>query len=78
MWANIEDEELVKMFNLTLGRRETIGLDTLLFLLIVVNNRVIWIESDIGLDTCARRRWRVKDEGYEKWRAINPLNGLSV
>ena len=49
MEVNMEDEELVKMFNPTLKRRETI-----LFLLIVVINRLIWIESDIELDTCAR------------------------
>ena len=46
----MEDEELVKMFNSTLKRRETI-----LFFLIVVINGLIWIESDIELDMCARR-----------------------
>ena len=45
----MEDEELVKMFNLTLKIRETI-----LFFLIVVINGLIWIVSDIGPDTCAR------------------------
>ena len=45
----MEDEELVKMFNPTLKRRETI-----LFLLIVVINGLICIDLDIGLDTCAR------------------------
>ena len=51
----MEDEELVKMFNPTLKRRETI-----LFFLIVVINGLIWIDSDIGLDMCARGRWRVE------------------
>ena len=37
------------MFNPTLKRRET-----LLFFLIVVINGLICIDSDIGLDTCAR------------------------
>ena len=45
----MEDEELVKIFNPTLKRRETI-----LFFLIVVINGLTWIVSDIGLDTCAR------------------------
>jgi len=47
----MEDEELVKMFNPTLKRREAI-----LFFLIVVINGLICIVSDIGLDTCARGR----------------------
>ena len=47
----MEDEELVKMFNPTLKRREAI-----LFFLIVMINRLKCIVSDIGLDTCARRR----------------------
>ena len=51
----MEDEELVKMFNPTLKRREII-----LFFLIVVINGLIWIDSDIGLDMCARGRWRVE------------------
>ena len=46
---NMEDEELVKMVNPTLKRRETI-----LFFLIVVINELKCIVSDIGLDTCAR------------------------
>ena len=53
--VNMEDKELVKMFNLTLKRRETI-----LFFLIVVINGLTWIVLDIGLDTCARERWRVE------------------
>ena len=51
---NVEDMELMKMFNPTLKIRETI-----LFFLIVVNlmiNGLICIDSDIGLDMCARRR----------------------
>ena len=43
------DEELVKLFNPTLKTTETI-----LFFLIVVINGLIWINSDIELDTCAR------------------------
>ena len=49
MGVNMEDEELVKMFNPTLKMRETI-----LFFLIVVINELTWIISDIGLDMCAR------------------------
>ena len=45
----MEDEELVKMFNPTLKRKEAI-----LFFLIVVINGLKCIVSDIGLDTCAR------------------------
>ena len=51
MGMNKEDEELVKMVNPTLIRRETI-----LFFLIVVINGLKCIVSDIGLDTCARER----------------------
>ena len=51
----MEDEELVKIFNLTLKRREAI-----LFFLIVVINGLKCIVSDIGLDTCAKGRWRVE------------------
>ena len=51
----MEDEELVKMFNPILKM-----IDTILFFLIVVINRLTWIISDIGLDTCAIRRWRVE------------------
>ena len=46
MWVNMEDEELVKMFNPTLKRREFI-----LFFLIVMINGLIWIVSNIKLDT---------------------------
>ena len=45
----MENNELVKMFNPTLKRRETI-----LFFLIVVVNRLIFIDLDIRLDKCAR------------------------
>ena len=45
------DEELVKMFNPTLKKRETI-----LFFLIVMINELKCIVSDIMLDTCARER----------------------
>ena len=51
MGVNIEDKELVKIFNLTLKRKEII-----LFLLIVVIYGLIYIDSNIGLDTCARER----------------------
>ena len=47
----MEDEELVKMFNPTLKRKEAI-----LFLLIVVINGLKCIVSNIKLDTCARGR----------------------
>ena len=55
MEINMEDEELVKMVNPILKRREAI-----LFFLIVVINGLKCIVSDIGLDTCARGRWRVE------------------
>ena len=55
MRMNMEDEELVKMVNPTLKMRETI-----LFFLIVVINGLKCIVSDIGLDTYARRRWKVE------------------
>ena len=51
MRMNKEDEELVRMVNPTLKRRETI-----LFFLIVVIKGLKCIVSDIGLDTCARGR----------------------
>ena len=49
MAVNIEDEELVKMFNPTLKMRETV-----LFFLIMVINGLIWIDLNIGLDMCTR------------------------
>ena len=55
MEINMEDEELMKMVNPTLKMRETI-----LFFLIVVINGLKCIVSDIGLNTCARGRWRVE------------------
>ena len=77
MGVNIEDEEFMKMFNPTLKRRETI-----LFFLIVVINGLTWIVSEIGLDMCTMGRWRVEvlilHFYYGQWRAINPLNGLSI
>ena len=48
----MEDGELMKMFNPTLKGRETI-----LFFLIVLINGLIWIDSNIGLDTCTRETW---------------------
>ena len=47
----MKDVELVKLFDPTLKIRETI-----LFFLIVMINGLIWIDLDIGLDTCARGR----------------------
>ena len=67
----MEYEELVKMFNPILKKRENI-----LFLLIVVINGLIWIDSDIGLDTCARGRWRVEVSKMEfilQKHLISPL-----
>ena len=55
MRVNMEDKELVKMFNTTLKMRETV-----LFFLIVVINGLTRIVSDIRLDMCARGRWRVE------------------
>ena len=51
MGMNKEHEELMRIVNPTLKRRETI-----LFFLIVVINGLKCIVSDIGLDTCARGR----------------------
>ena len=65
MRVNMEDEELVKMFNPTLKRSETI-----LFFLIVVINGLTWIVSDIGLDTCAKGRWRVEVLDPSTWQLI--------
>ena len=47
----MEDEELVKMFNPILKRKEKI-----LFFLIVVINGIIYIDLDIWLNTCAMGR----------------------
>ena len=44
----MEDEKLEKMFNPTLKIREII-----LFILIMMISRLIWIDSDIELNTCA-------------------------
>ena len=46
MRVNIKDKKLVKMFNHTLKRRETI-----LFFLIVIINRLIYIGANCGPDT---------------------------
>ena len=54
MGVNMEDEELVKMFNPTLKRRETI-----LFFFVVING-LRWIVSNIELNKCVRGRWRVE------------------
>ena len=68
MGMNKEDEELVKIVNPTLKRRETI-----LFFLIVVINGLKCIVSDIGLDTCARGTHKEKNreilgkEGCSFW-----------
>ena len=64
----MENKELVKMFNLTLKKRMTI----LLFLIVVIN-RLIYIDSGIGLNTCSRERWREKVSTME----INQLLGSS-
>ena len=70
MEMNMEDEELVKMVNPTLKRRETI-----LFFLIVVINGLKCIVSYIGLDTCARGSWRVEVSKLEMNQALG-LNTL--
>ena len=51
----MKDEELTKMFNPTLKRREIF-----LFFLIVMINGLTWIVLDIGLNTYTRGRWRVE------------------
>ena len=68
MGVKMEDKELVKMFNPTLKRRETI----LLFLIVVING-LTWIISDIRLDTCTRGRWSVEVSKME----INQFLGSS-
>ena len=67
----MEDEELVKMFNPTLKRRETI-----LFLLIVVINGLKCIVSDIKLDTCARGQWRVDVSKLERNHSFLYTNNI--
>ena len=57
----MEDEELMKMINPTLKRRETI-----LFFLIVVINGLKCIVSDIGLDTRPKGRWRVEVNNHSR------------
>ena len=65
MGVNMENEKLVKMFNPILKMRETI-----LFFLIVVINGLIWIDSNIGLDMCAKIRWRVELSKIEMNQAL--------
>ena len=55
MGVNMKNKKLIKIFNITL--REII-----LFLLIMVINGLICIDSDIGLNTSAKR-WREKVNG---------------
>ena len=69
MRVNMENEELVKMFNPTLNMRETI-----LFFLIVVINGLIWIDSDIKLDTCTKGRWRVEKSKIVLWETLLHLH----
>ena len=57
---NMDDEELVKMFNPTLKRREA-----MLFFLIVVINGLKCIVSDIGL---IRVQGRGKEWRYQNWK----------
>ena len=45
----MEDEELMKMFNTTLERRQII-----LFILIMVINKLICIDLDVGLNMCVK------------------------
>ena len=70
--VNMEDEELWKMFNPTLKRRETI-----LFFLIVVINGLTWIVLDIGLDMCVRGRWRVEVSKMEMNQPLHRLQSLA-
>ena len=69
MRVNMENEELVKMFNPTLNMRETI-----LFFLIVVINGLIWIDSDIKLDRCTKGRWRVEICKIVLWETLLHLH----
>ena len=61
----MKDKKLVKMFNPTLKKGETI-----LFFLIVVINGLIWIDSNIGLDKCVRGKWR---DDVSKMEVNQPL-----
>ena len=65
--VNMEDEELVKMLNPTLKRRETI-------LFFVVINGLTWIVSDIGLDTCLRGMWKVEVSKMEMDQPLESSN----
>ena len=76
MGMNKEDEELVKMVNPTLKRRETI----LLFLIVVING-LKCIVSDIGLDTCAINRLiqtQSKIQQLNKCRMTSTTSAQSV
>ena len=64
------DEELVKLFNPTLKRRETI-----LYFLIVVINGLIWIDSDIELDMCARTLVQNDNVYFLSFQINNKNNG---
>ena len=65
--VNMEDEELVKMLNPTLKKRETI-------LFFVVINGLTWIVSDIGLDTCLRGMWKVEVSKMEMDQPLGSSN----
>ena len=60
MRVNIEDKELVKIFNPMLKMREAI-----LFFLIVVINWLKCIVSDIGLNMCAKGG---EERRYQNWK----------
>ena len=57
---NMEDKELVEIFNPMLKMREAI-----LFFLIVVINWLKYIVSDIGLDMCAKGG---EERRYQNWK----------
>ena len=65
--VNMEDEELVKMLNPTLKKRETI-------LFFVVINGLTWIVSDIGLDMCLRGMWKVEVSKMEMDQPLGSSN----
>ena len=67
------DEELVKLFNPTLKRRKTI-----LFFLIVVINGLIWIDSNIELNTCARTLVQNNDVYFLSFQINNIQKYYSV
>ena len=69
MEINMEDEELVKMFNSTVKRREII-----LFFLIVMINELIWIDLDIGLNMCVRGRWSLRETSQRKSASVTKFS----